>query len=127
MKTLQGQRVISLGQVNCTDTEQHVCAIELVRSLLVKLATLLVSLEREIVSSLHVTRVADQAKHARHADVIAIRPKSRKALVEVFQRLHVVSLQRANKTDAAEGHCDSATRRQLLSDRKTLRVTFECR
>src|SRR6185503_4078782 len=101
MKALQRERVISLGQVNCADTDQNVRAIEMFLALLEHLATLLISLERWIVLSLHETRVADQAQHARHPDLIAVSLKSREALVEILDCLSVVSLQCTHETDAA--------------------------
>src|SRR6185503_10186749 len=126
MKTLQREWVLFLGQVDRADTDQDVRAIEVVGSLLVELATLLVSSEREIVLSLYVTHVAGVAQHARHADLVAVRLKFRQALLEILDCLNVVSLQRSHESDASQCRCNGRIRRRLLSDRKTLHVAFEC-
>ena len=76
--------MVLLCQVHSADTEKDVSTIEVICSLLVKLATFFVSLKREIVLSLNVMSVADVAQHARHANLICIGLKFGEALVKEF-------------------------------------------
>ena len=96
-----------LYEVNSATAEKDVSAIEIVRSLLVKLVTFFVSLKCKLILSLHVTSVADVAQHARHANLISIGLKSRQALVKELECVCVVALQGPDEADASEGrrHC----------------------